>query len=136
MKRGGEFVVAPINPAASSYIFTAILMKGKRLEWVVNYQDDKNYGLFQLDDKYLVRTQFANGKGRFRQDPHSIKNQRLRQRHDCGDVERDHTQLSCVQQQWQAVDKWERPGGALHGKFGFHVPGKDQLGVSDFRFVA
>ena len=27
-------------------------------------------------------------------------------------------------------------GGGLQGKFGFHVPGKDQLGVSDFRFSA
>jgi hypothetical protein len=37
VKHGGEFVVAPLNPAAGSYIFTAILMKGKHLEWVVNY---------------------------------------------------------------------------------------------------
>jgi hypothetical protein len=41
-----------------------------------------------------------------------------------------------VQQQWQAVDKWETQGGALQGKFGFYVPGKDQWGVSDFRFSA
>jgi hypothetical protein len=41
-----------------------------------------------------------------------------------------------VEQKWQEVDKWETPGGGLRGKFGFHVPGKDQLGVSDFRFSA
>ena len=40
-----------------------------------------------------------------------------------------------VQQQWQMVDKWERPGGGLQGKFGFHLPGRDQMGVSDFHFV-
>jgi hypothetical protein len=41
-----------------------------------------------------------------------------------------------VQQKWQEVDKWDPPGGGLQGKFGFHVAGKDQLGVSDFRFAA
>jgi hypothetical protein len=136
VKRGGEFVVAPLNPAAGSYIFTAILMKGKRLEWVVNYQDDKNYDLFQLDDKNLVRTRFANGKkGDSARIPHSIKT-------------KDYVSVMIavtpgavvhsflVQQKWQEVDKWETPGGGLQGKFGFHVPGKDQLGVSDFRFVA
>lgn len=39
-----------------------------------------------------------------------------------------------VKQQWQVVDKWEGSGGGLQGKIGFHVPGKDQIGVSDFQF--
>jgi hypothetical protein len=136
VKHGGEFVVTPLNPAAGSYIFTAILMKGKRLEWVVNYQDDKNYDLFQMEDKYLVRTRFANGKkGDSARIPHSLK-------------PKDYVSVMIavtpgavvhsflVEQQWQAVDKWETPGGGLQGKFGFYVPGKDQLGVSDFRFSA
>ena len=51
-----------------------VQMKGKRLEWVVNYRDDKNYDLFQMEDKYLVRTRFANGKkGDSARIPHSIK---------------------------------------------------------------
>jgi hypothetical protein len=136
VKRGGEFVVAPLNPAAGTYIFTAILMKGKHLEWVVNYRDDKNYDLFQLDDKYLVRTPVANGKkGDSTKIPHSIKTKdyvSVMIAVTPGAV--GHSFL--VQQKWQEVDKWEMPGGGLQGKFGFHVPGKDQLGVSDFRFSA
>ena len=135
VKHGGEFAVAPLNPAAGSYIFTAILLKGKRLEWVVNYQDDKNYDLFQMDDKNLVRTQFSNGKkSESVRVPHSIK---LKDYISVmiavtpGAI----THSFLVERQWQAVDKWERPGGGLQGKFGFHVPGRDQLGVSDFRFV-
>ena len=66
--------MAPINPAAGKYNFTAIVMNGKRLEWVLNYQDDKNYDLFQMDDKNLVRTQVVNGKkGPSVKIPHSIK---------------------------------------------------------------
>ncbi len=135
VKRGGEFVVAPINPAAGAYYFTAIVMKGKRLEWVLNYKDDKNYDLFQLEDKNLVRTQYVNGKkGESVKSSHPIK-------------AKDYVSVMIaitpgaivhsffVQQQWQAVDKWERQGGGLQGKFGFHVPGKDQIGVSDFRFT-
>ena len=136
VKHGGEFTVAPINPAAGSYIFTAIMLKGKRLEWVVKYQDDKNYDLFQMDDKNLVRTQFAGGKkSDSTRIPHSIKTK------DYVSVQVAVTSGSIVHsflvdRQWQVVDKWDRPGGGLQGKFGFHVPGKDQLGVSDFRFVA
>jgi hypothetical protein len=136
VKRGGEFVPSPLSPAAGSYIFTAIVMKGKHLEWVVNYQDDKNYDLFQMEDKNLVRTQVVNGKkGEAVKIPHTIKIK------DYISVQIAVTPTSIthhflVQNQWQAVDKWERPGGGLQGKFGFHVPGKDQIGVSDFRFSA
>ena len=136
VKHGGEFTVAPINPTAGSYIFTAIMLKGKRLEWVVNYQDDKNYDLFQLDDKNLVRTQFAGGKkSDSTRIPHSIKTK------DYVSVQVAVTSSSIVHsflvdRQWHVVDKWDRPGGGLQGKFGFHVPGRDQLGVSDFRFTA
>jgi hypothetical protein len=102
----------------------------------VNFQDDKNYDLFQMDDKNLVRTQFAGGKkSDSTRIPHSIKTK------DYVSVQVAVTSGSIVHsflvdRQWQVVDKWDRPGGGLQGKFGFHVPGKDQLGVSDFRFVA
>jgi hypothetical protein len=136
VKRGGEFVVVPISPAAGKYNFTAILRKGRRLEWVVNYRDDKNYDLFQMDDKNLVRTQFVNGKKKgdpVKSPPYSIKTK------DWVRIMITVTPSSIVHsfyvQQWQEVDKWDRPGGGLEGKFGFHVPGKDEIGVSDLRFA-
>ena len=136
VKRGGEFVVAPIKPLPGTYIFTVILMRGKRLEWVVNYRDDKNYDLFQLDDKSLVRTQFVNGKKR-----ESVKRPLSVKTSNYVSIMITVTSNSIVhslfvQQQWQVVDKWERPGGGLQGKIGFHLPGKDQIGVSEFRFTA
>lgn len=136
VKRGGEFVVPPFRPVSGTYIFTVILMKGKRLEWVVNYKDEKNYDLFQFDDKNLVRTQFLNGKK-----AESVKKPLSMKTGDYLTVMIAVTSNSIVhsffvQQQWQVVDKWETPGGGLQGKVGFHVPGKDQIGVSDFRFLA
>lgn len=138
VKRGGDFVMSPINPAAGKYTFTAIVMNGKRLEWVVNYHDDKNYDLFQMDDKNLVRTQVVNGKkGPSFKSPHSIKI----------NINKDYFQVKItvtpnsivhslyVQGGWKDVDNWERTGGGLDGKFGFHVPGNDRIGVTDFRFA-
>ena len=136
MKRGGEFVLAPINPAEGSYIFTALLMKGKRLEWVLNYRDNGNYDLFQLDEKNLVRTQLVDGKkGASVKEPHSAKVSgyvSVMIAVTSGSVV--HSLL--VDRQWQVVDRLERSGGGLQGKFGFHVPGKDQIGVSEFRYSA
>ncbi|MGO9012060.1 MAG: protein kinase domain-containing protein [Bryobacteraceae bacterium] len=134
VKRGGEFVVEPANPLPGTYIFTVILMRGKRLEWVVNYRDDKNYDLFELDGKNLVRTQFVNGKKK-----ESVKRPFSMKTSDYVSVMITVTPNSIVnsffvQQRWQVVDKWEKPGGGLQGKIGFHVPGKDQIGVSDFQF--
>jgi hypothetical protein len=31
------------------------------------------------------------------------------------------------------IDKWEFPVGLVHGRFGFEVPGKDEIAVSDFQ---
>ena len=137
VKRGGEFVVAPIDPQLpGTYIFTVILLKGKRLEWVVNYKDDKNYGLFQLDDKNLVRTHFVNGKK-----IESIKRPLSMKISDYVTVMIKVTPSSIVhsfrvQKDWKVADKWDRPGEGLQGKIGFHVPGKDQIGVSQFSFTA
>src|ERR1035438_3565642 len=34
--------------------------------------------------------------------------------------------------QWVVIDKWEFPEGSVHGKFGFSIPGKDEIGLKDF----
>ncbi|MBZ5586788.1 MAG: PEGA domain-containing protein, partial [Acidobacteriia bacterium] len=133
VRRGGDFVLAPVKPAAGTYLFTAIVMKGKRLEWVLNFRDDKNYDLFQMDDKELARTWFVNGKK-----TGSLKIPHPAKAGDYVSVMIAVTAGSVVhsifaQQQWRVIDKSERSG--LLGRFGFHIPGKDQIGVSDFRFM-
>jgi hypothetical protein len=136
VKRGGEFVVAPLEPMAGTYTFTVNVMKGKRLEWVWNYKDAQNYDLFQLGDKNLVRARVVDGKK-----SESVRTPDTTKINDYTSFTVVVTDRSIVHsiyrdKQWQVLDKWDPPGGALRGKFGFHVAGKDQIAVSEFRFVA
>jgi len=135
VKRGGDFVLAPINPAAGKFTFTAIPMKSKRLEWVLNYKDDKNYDLFQLDGKSFVRTPYVNGKkGEQVKYPFALKaNEYVMVTIAVSGGSIVHSFV--VERQWHEVDNWQTPGGGVQGKFGFHVPGKDEIGVSDFKFT-
>ena len=34
--------------------------------------------------------------------------------------------------EWVVIDKWDFPEGSVHGKFGFSIPGKDEIGLKDF----
>jgi tetratricopeptide (TPR) repeat protein len=136
VKRGGEFVVAPFNPTPGTLIFTALLMKGKHLEWVVDYKDDRNYVLFQIEERSLVRTEYVNGK----------KGEPVRKPLSTSATSYVTVMIKVtassivhsvlVQKNWEVVDDWARPGGGLQGKVGFYVHGKDQIGVSQFTFAA
>ena len=111
------------------------MLNGKRLEWLVNYRDDRNYDLFQLDEKGLGRIRCVNGKkGDPVKKPHSIKVK------EYVIIKIAVTFASIVHSiyeegRWQVVDDWKIPGGELPGKFGFRVPGRDQIGVSAFSFT-
>ena len=133
--QGGELVMAPFSAAAGEYTFTAYPANGKRLEWVVNYRDGKNYELFQLDEKGLTRTRYINGK-RSESDkkPHAIRTK------EYVTIRIAVTFASVVHSiyeggQWRVLDNWIIPGGELPGKFGFHAGGKDGISVSFFKFV-
>ena len=136
VKRGGEFVVAPLEPMAGTYTFTVNVMKGKRLEWVWNYKDAQNYDLFQLGEKNLVRTRFVDGKK-----AESVRTPDTTKINDYTSITvvvTDHSIVHSIYRgkEWLVLDKWDPPGGGLQGKFGFHVSGKDQIAVSEFRFTA
>jgi hypothetical protein len=41
-----------------------------------------------------------------------------------------------IDDKWVELDNWKQPGSSLTaGKFGFHIPGRDQVGLSHFAFV-
>jgi len=46
--------------------------------------------------------------------------------------------IHSVQQggQWVILDNWEISGSLPHGKFGFHIPSSDEIGLTDFRLAA
>jgi serine/threonine-protein kinase len=62
---GGAPVLCPYK--VRSLTFTAFRDNGliaRRIGWVTNYVDSRNYVLFQLDQNNLYRTEFTNGKDR------------------------------------------------------------------------
>jgi hypothetical protein len=104
------------------------------LQWVVNYTDPNNYGLFQMDENYFYRTIVRNGaktgEGKF---PLKAEKRAFRT------IQIRVTPSEVVHQTrsgdaWVVVDKWSGSGANLsQGKFGFYIPGGDQVALSGFR---
>jgi serine/threonine protein kinase len=134
IRHGGEYVLAPVPPAPGTVVFTALVRRGKRLEWVMHFHDPKNQYLFQIDDKNFTHVELLNGKRL--EDvkvPHGVNR-------------KDFISLAIVltansiqhrilqDRQWHVIDTWERPGAVLQGSFGLHIPGRDEIVLSDFQF--
>ena len=136
VRHGGDFVIAAASGGAGRYTFTALLQKGRRLEWVVNYTDSDNHVFYQLGKDFLHRTEVSKGrKSRIVKIPHNMKWD------DFLSVDIAVRADSIVHRvligdQWVELDNWKQPGGGLTaGKFGFHIPGRDQVSLSHFAFV-
>ena len=132
--RGGDYVVAPLEIAQGTIRFTAVLLKGKRVEWVAGYRDDRNHLFFQVDDKSFTRYAVINGN----------KSQQIKVPHGLDHKEAmnitvtltPRTVSTSVQRggQWVTVDNWEVLA-PIRGKFGFHIPSSDEIGLQDFRLT-
>jgi hypothetical protein len=115
--------------------FSLLSLKGKRLEWVVGYRDPKNYYLFQIDDKNFIRSEVVNGKRtELAKVPHASDRKKyigisitISPKAITHSIARD--------QQWQVIDDWESTEALAHGKFGFNVPGKDEIALGDFKLT-
>ena len=136
VRRGGKFVLAPINPGPGTYSFTAILKKGRRLEWVVNYRDERNYLLYQLGKNFFHRIQVREGE---RSTPVKLRHNLHRNEFITVHIEvSDDSIVQRAQQNGQSVllDEWKHSGAEFtHGWFGFHVPDRDQIALREIRFV-
>jgi hypothetical protein len=144
-RRGGDYVLVPQEPAAGIYQFTALLQNGRRLEWVINFTDEKDHILIQMDGSHFNRIEVVDGK----------RGKPVRVRHE---VDRDNAMTIRAEvtadriihylfrnQQWVVLDNWlaseislRQNGGKanfLQGKFGFRVPSRDKIGISSFTFT-
>jgi len=132
-RKGGDFVTYGVSPASGTFVFSAMLAKGHRLQWVLNYIDANNYVLFQMDDNNFYCTSIRNGvKGDERKIPHKGEKKSFRtiQVH-VGPNEIVHQ----IRQgdSWVVLDRWTQSGSNLSlGKFGFYIPGNDQVLLSSF----
>jgi eukaryotic-like serine/threonine-protein kinase len=135
--RGGDFVLYGLSPAAGTFVFSVQLQKGHRLQWVVHYTNANNYDLFQMDDNNFYRTSIRNGQ--------KTGDAKVPQK---GDKKTFHTiQIRVEENQivhqikqgdnWVVLDRWAEPGNDLSvGKFGFYLPGNDQVALSTFGHYA
>jgi hypothetical protein len=113
------------------------LLKGHRLQWVANYTDPNNYGLFQMDENFFYRTVVRNGvKTEETKFPLKVDKKTFRA------IQVRVTPTEIVHQTqnngaWIVLDKWSENGVNLsQGKFGFYIPGSDQVALSSFGHYA
>jgi serine/threonine protein kinase len=135
VRKGGDFVLYSASPTSGTFVFSAMLQKGHRLQWVVNYVDAQNYILFQMDENNFYRSVLRNGqktdeaKFPFKNEKKSFHSIQIH----ISPTEIDH-QIKAGDS-WVALDKWS--GTNLSGgKFGFYIPGGDQVALSSFNRYA
>jgi len=135
--KGGDFVLYGVSPTAGTFAFSVMLQKGHRLQWVVNYLDPNNYVLFQMDENNFYRTVVHNGqKSDEFKAPHKSEKKSFRF------MQIRVTPTEIVHQAkegdaWVILDKWTVPGTNLAaGKFGFYIPGNDQVALASFSHYA
>ena len=122
-------------PTSGTFIFSALLNKGHRLQWFFHYTDEKNYELFQMDENNFYRSVVRNGdtteavKLPFKTDKKKPRTFQV--------TVTPNRILHQIQQNssWVDLDSWSEPGENLSsGNFGFYLPGGDEIGISNFGF--
>jgi serine/threonine protein kinase len=135
--KGGDFVLYGVSPASGTFAFSAMLQKGHRLQWVVNYLDSNNYVLFQMDENNFYQTVMHNG-----QKSAEVKVPHKTDKKSFHSMQVHVTPSEIVHQiregdAWVTLDKWTAPGANLAaGKFGFYIPGNDQVALASFSHYA
>ena len=133
--KGGGIVLFNPNPTAGTFVFTAPLRKGKRLAWALNYTDQDNYLLFEIDSKAFSRKEVVGGQTReLYRSPSGIGKSEY-----CS-VRIDVTAGSIIHQIYDGqrlvpFDTWkDSTRDFSRGKFGFVIPGNQTVSISNFGF--
>jgi len=132
-RKGGDLVFYGVVPASGTFVFSAMPTKGHLLQWVLNYSDPKNYILFQMDDNNFYRTVIRNGE---KTDEIIVPDKGDKKSFRVLQIRVSPTEL--VHQikhgdRLRVLDRWTQPGANLSlGKFGFYIPGNDQVALSSF----
>jgi len=86
-----------------------------------------------MDDKYFYRTIMRNGQ---KADEQKIPHKSDKKSYHTLQIHIEPNQITHQIKQgdgWVALDKWSDPGNNLtRGKFGFYIPGGDQVALSGF----
>jgi tetratricopeptide (TPR) repeat protein len=132
-RKGGDFVLYGAVPASGTFLFSAMITKGRLLQWVFNYSDPKNYVLFQMDDNNFYRTVIRNGE---KTDEIIVPDKGDKKTFRTLQIRVSPAELVLQTKHgdhWVVLDRWTQPGANLsRGKFGFYIPGSDQVALSSF----
>jgi tetratricopeptide (TPR) repeat protein len=137
VRKGGDFVLYGVAPTSGTFVFSAMLAKGHLLRWVVNYTDARNYVLFQMDDNNFYRSVIRNGQ---KTDEIVVPDKSDKKSFRTLQVRVSPTEIVHLikhGESWTLLDRWTQTGASLSlGKFGFYLPGNDQLALSSFSHYA
>jgi serine/threonine protein kinase/ribosomal protein L40E len=142
VRHGGGMVLYGVTGKPGVYEFTLMaasggLLRGKAIQWFINYTDPKNYVLYRMDKDTLRRIQVVNGK----RTELARKNHGLAMKEMMAtlrvDVSPGLVVVSALNNgKWVTLDSWAESGGNLTaGRFGILIEGKDEMRLSGFRFV-
>jgi serine/threonine-protein kinase len=152
-RRGGAFLLYNHGNPDGRFTFTIRLDRdgnpfttGSRLNWVVGYIDNRRHVLLQLDRDAFYRSDVVDGISQVVRIPHRIPTNRPFIH--LGTIVSGPqlvTQFSIDGgKTWQPIDSWTRtttfgrpePGRRtmLDGKFGFFLPGEEEIAISNFLY--
>lgn len=136
VRRGGETVLLPAM-GAGKYRLAVNIERGRRLQWMVNYVDESNYAWFQIGRDNFIRTVVSQGQ---RSKPVEVAHRLADFRAVVIEIEvADNEIVHRMQRagEWVEIDRWKFTGADFaKGRFGFRLPGKDELSVSSLTFTA
>jgi tetratricopeptide (TPR) repeat protein len=129
--RGGDWVMAPPDIAQGTIRFTVVSLKGRHVEWGVACRDEKNFVHYELDDKNLTRYEVRNGSKLTQvKVPHGLDRKKPM---GISLVVTPQSVIVRVEHGgWVDLDKWDSVVAPVHGRFGFRIPGSDEIGLQDF----
>jgi hypothetical protein len=137
VRTGGNYVLLPVGTVPGTYSFTAMMMKGKHLDWVLAFIDTKNHVAYELSEDRLDRMEFVEGKKQ-NQAKRDLKVKMGQWIQVTVGVTANSIVISIQQEDnnYPEVDRFENlNGGFLNGNFGFRVLGKDRLVLGAFAFA-
>jgi hypothetical protein len=141
-RKGGMFVMYDASASNGLYQFAARhkgralpLLRGGQIQWVANYVDDQNYDLYQLDGERISWRRVVDGVIEAeKRAEHGVKikdqTYRLQLEVSSGRMAariRDG-------QVWRPLPRLESNAAARPGRFGFFLPGNEQIWLSEFEF--
>jgi tetratricopeptide (TPR) repeat protein len=133
LRKGGDFVLYGDGPASGTFVFSAMPGKGHLLQWVLNYTDPKNYILFQMDDNNFYRAVIRNGA---KTDEIKVSDKGDKKSFRTLQIRVSPTEIVHQVKHgdfWTVLDRWTQAGANLGlGKFGFYIPGNDEVALSNF----